>query len=149
MNNNYPITGVIYSKPTETKTGKKDITKTYEFKSVVLEVDTVKELARMIDGEMKKSRINKKELVKLDLASWLSLDDLDIGNSVEIDFFLEGSLWTNGKGEQVVFTKPKATYVKLLDRNGIPHVGKVDDNIAPPLPRASDEDNDNNDDLPF
>ena len=144
------MTGVVYSKPVEKKDGKKDPTKSYEFKSIVIEVDTAKEIERDINGEKKKSRITKKELVKLDLASWLSIDDLDIGNTVEVDFFLEGSLWTNGKGEQVVFTKPKATYVKLLDRNGIHHEGKVADNIAPPLPRASNSDDDDSDEpLPF
>jgi hypothetical protein len=149
MNNNYPITGVIYSKPVETKTGKKDPSKTYEFKSVVLEVDTVKEIERMIDGEKKKSRITKKELCKLDLAPWVSLDDLDIGNTVEIDFFLEGSIWKNQKGEEVVFTKAKATYVKLIDRNGIGHERKVDDTFVAPRQNNEDINDEESDALPF
>jgi hypothetical protein len=153
MNNSYSITGVIYSKPIEKKQGKKDATKTYEFRAVVLEVDTVKELERVIDGEKKKSRITKKELVKLELASWLDLDNFDIGNSVEIDFFMEGTLWKNPRtNEEVVFTKPRATFAKMIDRNGIPHAKKeeVADSVFV-APRAN-EDNDSgeeNFDLPF
>jgi hypothetical protein len=150
MNNNYPITGVIYSKPVEIKQGKKDPTKTYEFRSVVLEVDTVKEIERMVDGVPKKSRITKKELCKLDLAPWVSIDDFDIGNTVEIDFFLEGSLWKNQKGEEVVFTKAKATYIKLISRNAVPHAKKDDGGVTAPLtPEERRDDNFDDDNLPF
>jgi hypothetical protein len=147
-NNQTKITGVIHAKFSRTNQGKKDPTQFYTYTSIVLETD----------HPMKKS----KTFPHFELGSkGIGVDDFDVGDFVEITYYMEGeeATWLDKEGNKVVkwVNRAKAMYIRHanLTTDDSKSVGnytprekrrieKAEKDMA--IPVMDDDDNDN---LPF
>jgi len=107
----FNIEGTIYAKNTRVVQGKKDPTKTYEFKSIVLEVTSGKEFER--EGKMQ--YVTKTTLLEIDIAPWIDVEPYAVGDFIDIRFIIEGNEFTRADKTKAFINKLKATYIKYAD----------------------------------
>ena len=103
--------GTIYAKNVRKVVGKKDPTKEYEFRTIVLEVKTTKEVKR----DDKIQYISKTNLLEFDIASWIDIEDYSVGDYIDIRFIIEGVEYNKKDGEKGYMNKLKTTYIKYAD----------------------------------
>jgi hypothetical protein len=102
--NLYPIIGTIYALPVRTvagKVGTKNEGKTYEFKSIILEVK------RNYKGK------DYVELPEYELGFGVSIDDYAVGDYVQITFSCTGKAISESWHKTVL----KAIFIKFADRD--------------------------------
>jgi hypothetical protein len=147
---NFKIKGIVYSKPIDVRKGKKDPTKSYEFRSIVIETKVTNEFIKVIDDKQIKQRVTKPKLLKFDLSDGMNIDEFEVRDPIEISFFLDGNEYTDVNGMNQIITKPKASFIKFIDIEGVPKRERTKEDItfAPPS-QVSDDDNTDDAPLPF
>ncbi len=107
----FNIDGTVYAKNVRTVNGKKNPTKTYEFKSIILEVKSSKEIER----EGGKQYVTKTTLLEFDIAPWVDIEPYSVTDFVDIRFIIEGNEFIRKDGTKAFINKLKATYIKYAD----------------------------------
>jgi hypothetical protein len=138
-NNDYRIVGTIYDKQiNEWDKGDK-----HYFKYVItLEVEpkrkdytfTRDNKDGTTDTKVRSAKEKDKNLPQFE-AFMINMDDYDIGDTVEVKFYLVGQPWTNKEGKRVIFTRNSITFIKHadLDADRPTNIGKITvDDPKPP-----------------
>ena len=161
--NNYPVTGTIYSIKKDEVTGKKDPTQKYNKYTFILEVKSAGDRNR---GD-KIQYTTDTQLIVFELFNpKFDFESFNVGDFIFVRFFIEGKEFTYSKGERAgqkgVINRNIPTFIKYADLDGghTAHKGKVKTDamsstdelpkretvFVAPDPGADD---DNVDELPF
>lgn len=141
--NYHTLDGTLYAKNTRQVQGVKDPSQTYEFKSIVLEVKTVKKV-KTKEGQYIDKTFS--ELPEFDLGYGIDCDSYAIGDAITVKFAVEGREYKSRGGEKKIMTKLRALFVSFTDINRTPPKTKDEEIFVAPNPLIDDiPDND----LPF
>lgn len=158
INNSYSITGVLHDVEKVQIRGKKDPTQTYDKYLFTLEVTSSGDRKR--GDEVKFTTDTQFPQFEAFNLRGINPDDFQIGDLLEIRFFLEGKKFTRKSGDRAgqegIMNKNVITFMKFGDLDGgySNHKGKVtidspkEDVFVPPS-KKDDTQNRDYDDLPF
>lgn len=138
MENIFTLKGTLYSRDCrKVKNTKKPTEPDWEFYSIKVETKV------LIGGR------TLTQIVELHLDKGLSYDGYEVGDQIEVDFYLQGKSISSSWYK----TECKACYIKFSDVEGskVKRESKAGSFEAPPTPIASrpDKNNTDYDDLPF